>query len=206
MSSWRSRIAARDGCPAGFIPPCLLTASATVPRGPDWTYEVKHDGFRLCARADDGRPRIWTRPGNNRTAEFAAIAAGLAEIGSVVIDGEAVCQLPDGQSDFHALRSRGGCARATLWAFDLLMIDGEDIRALPIEARRDRLRRLIGDAKPAGIAFSDHHDRDGEDLFAAACRMGLEGIVAKRKGTRYSSGRCRHWVKIKNPAFVRPLA
>jgi bifunctional non-homologous end joining protein LigD len=204
MSTWSARVAARDQRrPEGFVAPCLLTTSDVVPSGPGWLFEVKHDGFRLCARADAGRPRIWTRPGNNRTRDFAAIAAGLAELGSVVMDGEAVCKREDGCSDFHALRSSDGCARATLRAFDLLMHDGEDLRPLPVEVRRERLQNLISLRRPTGIAFSEHAENDGEALFAAARRMNLEGIVAKRKGTRYTSGRCRYWLKIKNPDWVR---
>jgi ATP-dependent DNA ligase len=204
MSTWSARVAARDQRrPEGFIAPCLLTASDMVPAGPGWLFEVKHDGFRLCARADAGRARIWTRPGNNRTRDFAAIAAGLAQLGDVILDGEAVCQRGDGHSDFHALRSADGCARATLWAFDMLMVGGEDLRPLPLEVRRERLQNLITLREPAGIAFSEHAENDGEALFAAARRLNLEGIVAKRKGTRYTSGRCRHWLKIKNPGWVR---
>ena len=121
----------------------------------------------------------------------------------MVLDGEAVCQLPNGDSDFHALRGEEGCARAVLWAFDLLALDGEDLRPMPLEIRRERLRGLLLGAQPAGIAFSDHVDQQGEKLFRHACLMGLEGMVAKRKGTRYTSGRCRHWLKIKNPGWVR---
>jgi bifunctional non-homologous end joining protein LigD len=83
------------------------------------------------------------------------------------------------------------------------MAGGEDLRPLPLEVRRERLQNLISQRKPAGIPFSEHAENDGEALFAAACRMNLEGIVAKRKGTRYSSGRCRHWLKIKNSGWVR---
>lgn len=122
---------------------------------------------------------------------------------AVVIDGEAVCQFEDGHSDFHALASDDGCAKAVLWAFDLLMIDGEDVRVLPLEVRRERLLRLLEETTPEGIVFSEHQDSDGEALYLAACRMGLEGIVAKRKGSRYASGRSKAWVKVKNPEFKR---
>jgi ATP-dependent DNA ligase len=206
MSTWSARVAARDQRrPEGFISPCLLTASTVIPSGPGWQFEVKHDGFRMCARVDAGRPRIWSRNGLAWTKAMSGITAGLEQIGrDVVFDGEAVCQLEDGRSDFHALPSDKGCAVAVLSAFDLLMLDGEDLRPLPLELRRERLAGLIADRRPLGIAFSEHHDGDGEALFAAACRMGLEGVVAKRKGTRYSSGRCRHWLKIKNPDWTRP--
>src|SRR3954454_9630681 len=121
----------------------------------------------------------------------------------MMIDGEAVCQFEDGHSDFHAIASDDGCAKAVLWAFDLLMIDGEDIRTLPLEERRARLLRLLEQAKPEGIYFSEHDDGGGEALYRAACGLGLEGIVAKRKGSRYASGRSKAWLKIKNPEFRR---
>src|ERR687893_14923 len=84
-----------------------------------------------------------------------------------------------------------------------LMIDGEDIRALPLEVRRERLLRLLEDTTPEWIVYSEHQDSDGEALYKAACKAGLEGIVAKRKGSRYASGRSKAWVKVKNPSFRR---
>jgi bifunctional non-homologous end joining protein LigD len=207
MSTWSARVSARDQLrPEGFIAPCLLTASTTIPIGPGWQFEVKHDGHRIIARAEGGAPRLWSRPGRNWTKAFPSIAAGLAGLGNVVLDGEAVCQVEDGLSDFHALRSSDGCARATLWAFDLLVLDGEDLRDKPLEHRRDRLQGLLARHKPQAIEFSDHATGNGEKMFEAACRMNLEGIVAKRIGTRYTSGRCRHWLKIKNPRVDPNLA
>ena len=182
----------------------LATPSQTVPTGPGWQFEVKHDGYRMIARAENGKARIWSRWGLPWTASFPSITASLRELGrAVVIDGEAVCQFDDGHSDFHALASDEGCAKAILWAFDLLMIDGEDIRALPLEVRRERLLRLLEHTQPEGIAYSEHQNGDGEALYRAACNAGLEGIVAKRRGSRYASGRSKAWVKIKNPEFRR---
>ena len=111
-----------------------------------------------------------------------------------MIDGEAVCQFEDGHSNFHALATGDGCAKAILWAFDLLMIDGKDIRALPLEERRGRLLSLLKEAEPEGICFSEHDEGNGEALYRAACLAGLEGIVAKRKGSRYASGRSKAWL------------
>jgi bifunctional non-homologous end joining protein LigD len=205
MSTWsaRTRLARDQLRPEGFIAPMLATPGHVVPTGLGWQFEVKHDGYRMLSRAD-AKPRIWSRWGLSWTHSFPSITASLRTLDRVaLIDGEAVCQFEDGHSDFHALAGDEGCAQAVLWAFDLLMIDGEDIRALPLEVRRERLRRLLEDTKPEGIAFSDHQDGDGIALFAAACRMGLEGIVAKRKGSRYASGRSKAWVKVKNPHFRR---
>jgi bifunctional non-homologous end joining protein LigD len=189
------------------VQPCLLTLADKIPTGPDWQFggNLKHDGWRIIARVDDGRARIWSRHGLDWTKAFSSVAAGLVGIGrNLVLDGEAVCQNEDGSSDFHALSGPQGCARATLWAFDLLFLDGEDLRPQPIEERRDRLRRILSDASAGGVEFSEHSTGIGERLFEAACRMNFEGIVAKRKGSRYVSGPSRHRLKIKNPDFVRP--
>jgi bifunctional non-homologous end joining protein LigD len=87
-----------------------------------------------------------------------------------------------------------------------LALDGQDLRARPLEERRELLQRLLRDASAVGIEFSDHATGDGERMFHAACRMGLEGIVAKRRDSRYSSGRSRHWLKIKNSGLMVPIS
>jgi ATP-dependent DNA ligase len=207
MSTWsgRTQLARDQRRPAGFVQPCLLTLTDKVPTGPDWQFEVKHDGWHIIARVDDGRARTWSRHGVELTKAFSSVATGLVRIGrNLILDGEAVCQDEDGSSDFHALSGPQGCARATLWAFDLLALDGDDLRALPLEERRDKLKRLLAHACVVGIEFSDDASGNGEKMFQAACRMNLEGIVAKRRGSRYVSGRSRHWLKIKNPDFRRP--
>src|SRR3954471_11920701 len=204
MSTWsaRTRLARDRRRPEGFVEPMLARPVQRVPTGPGWQFEVKHDGYRMIARTENGKARIWSRWGLNWTASFPSVGASLRSLGrSALIDGEAVCQFEDGHSDFHALASDAGCAKAVLWAFDLLMIDGEDIRALPLEERRARLLRLLEQAKPEGIYFSEHDDGGGEALYRAACGLGLEGIVAKRKGSRYVSGRSKAWLKIKTRSF-----
>ena len=122
--------------PAGGHRACLRTASAAIPTGPGWQFEVKHDGSRVIARADAGEARIWSRNGLAWTKAMSGIAAGQEALGELVLDGEAVCQRDDASSDFHALRGEDGSARALLWAFDLLFLDAEDLRARPVEARR----------------------------------------------------------------------
>src|SRR3954469_3139188 len=141
MSTWSARRLARDRRrPEGFVEPMLATPVQRVPTGSEWQFEVKHDGYRMIARAENGKARIWSRWGLNWTASFPSVAESLRSLGrAVVIDGEAVCQFEDGNSNFHALASDYGCAKAVLWAFDLLMIDGEDIRSSPLEERRARL-------------------------------------------------------------------
>ena len=120
---------------------------------------------------------------------------------SALIDGEAVAFRSDGRSDFAALRTKAGSATARLVAFDLLNLDGEDLRQRPLEQRRDALSRLV--AGVDNILFSEALAVEGAIVFAKACEMGLEGIVSKRAGSRYRSGNSRQWLKSKNPAFAR---
>ncbi len=147
--------------------------------------------------------RLWTRQANDMAREFARITAAvtLLKPASLTIDGEAVVLRPDGHSDFHALQSRQA-REAVLIGFDLIEHDGEDLRELPMEARQERLQLLIsGDGD--GLRFSETFEAEGEVVFEHACAMGLEGIVSKRRGSRYQSGRSRHWLKTKNAGFVR---
>ena len=120
-----------------------------------------------------------------------------------MLDGEGVICGPDGKSDFDRMRacfSRHGAPEAFLYAFDVLELDGRDLRNEPWARRRDALVQLLADAD-AGIRLCEHiEDVDGAVVFRQACVMGLEGIVAKRRDSRYRSGRCREWIKIKNPA------
>jgi bifunctional non-homologous end joining protein LigD len=120
---------------------------------------------------------------------------------SALIGGEAVVFRPDGHSDFAALRTKAGSARACLVAFDLLSRNGEDFRQRPIEERRAALSQLI--AGVDCVLFSDALVAEGAPVFAKACELGLEGIVSKRAGSRYSSGSSRQWLKSKNPEFER---
>jgi bifunctional non-homologous end joining protein LigD len=122
-------------------------------------------------------------------------------VGRALIDGEAVVLRDDGRSDFHALMTKRGGARATLVAFDLLRLEGVDLRLRPIEARRETLMWLVDGV--SGILFSDAITAEGAVVFAKACELGLEGVVSKREGSFYRSGKSRNWLKTKNPNFVR---
>jgi bifunctional non-homologous end joining protein LigD len=124
---------------------------------------------------------------------------------SFTLDGEAVVCGPDGVAIFDALHRRGTVTEAMLYAFDLLELDGEDLRGLPLSDRKKRFARLRG-GRRLGIVLSDHTDEDGVTIFRQACIMGLEGIVSKRLSSPYRSGRSTDWLKIKNPdspAMVR---
>jgi bifunctional non-homologous end joining protein LigD len=156
--------------------------------------------------------RLWARTTTDYTSTLSRFRAAVAahSVESAVIDGEAVVLTPDARSDFHALRSAEGQARAVMIAFDLLEHDGEDIRRLPIEERRARLARILKPRSASaaraivdGIQLSEPIIGKGEAMFRQACRIGLEGIVSKRIGSRHVSGRTRVWLKTKNRGFAR---
>jgi len=120
-------------------------------------------------------------------------------VDSVTIDGEAVCLLEDGRPDFHTLRSRPTCRDARLVAFDLLALNGQDLRRMPLHERRKRLAALLSGWHEALWFSGDVRGPDGEALFRKACAMGLEGIVSKRIDMPYRSGSFTGWRKIKCP-------
>jgi bifunctional non-homologous end joining protein LigD len=189
--------------PLGFIEPCLPTNGRTVPTGVQWAFEIKHDGFRFICRRDDDRVRVFSRNGRDWTDRVPLIAEAIGKlrVKSVTLDGEGVVCRPDGVTDFDRLRaavSRLGSRDAFLYAFDLLELDGENMRPYEWHVRRTTLRSLIKRAG-AGIRLSEHLDGDGAAAFQHACRMGLEGIVAKRRDRPYRSGRSPDWIKVKNP-------
>jgi bifunctional non-homologous end joining protein LigD len=170
-------------------------------------HEIKHDGYRLQVRRDGETVRLFTRRGYDWSGRYPAIAATAAKLraGSVTLDGEAVVRGPDGVAIFDALHRHGTASDAMLYAFDLLELDGEDLRALPLGDRKKRLARLLA-RRRIGIVLSQHTADDGATIFREACRMGLEGIVSKRLSAPYRSGLCGDWLKIKNPdspAMVR---
>ena len=181
---------------------CLPTKSTVVPAGPDWLHEVKYDGYRLRVERDGDRVRLITRNGHDWTKRYPWIVESALKNRQrqFVIDGEAVILGVDGISDFNALHSGRHNDEVQLCAFDILMEGGDDLRKLPLSMRKANLERLLA-RRPEGI-FVNPFERGeiGRDLFAAACRMGLEGIVSKRRDGPYQAGRSKHWLKIKNRA------
>src|SRR5579871_5086382 len=154
-------IAARRLHPQGFVAPCLPTLAKTVPDGPQWAHEIKHDGFRMLVRRDGDRVRIWSRQARDWTDRLPGIVEAMSAlpVTSAMIDGEAVVCDERGVSDFDALRSaisrRQGGREAFLYAFDLLELDGQDLRQRPWTARRETLQRVLRRAGP-GIVLSEH--------------------------------------------------
>ncbi len=188
---------------AGFIFPCRPLLVDKPPSGLGWLHEVKHDGYRIIAHKDGDRVTLWSRYGTNFTDRLPKIAEAVCSLAvkSALFDGEAIVVRSDGHSDFAALRTKAGSARARLVAFDLLSLNGKDLRQQPIEERRGALSPVV--AGVDAILFSDAIIEHGALVFAKACEMGLEGIISKRVGSRYSSGNSRQWLKSKNPEFVR---
>jgi ATP-dependent DNA ligase len=208
MSVLRSRRAPVAG--AAFIEPCLPSPAREPPSGPDWLHEVKFDGYRAMIRRDGRGVRLFTRRGYDWTGRFPAIMSAARSIPakSFLIDGEAVCCDESGVPVFQMLRQRRNESTVFLYAFDLLQLDGRDLRREPIEVRKTALAKLIRGAGP-GLQLSEYLDgRDGAIVFEHACKLGLEGIVSKRRGSRYESGRSALWLKTKNPdsPAVRRLA
>jgi bifunctional non-homologous end joining protein LigD len=184
----------------GIIEPCLPSPAKAPPSGPGWLHEIKHDGFRILARKDATGVRLITRAGNDFSSRFPfiAMAVGKLPVRSCLIDGEAIVCDKNGLAVFDLIRGHGSKASAVLCAFDLLEINGEDLRRQPIESRKHALTQLLWSA-PAAIVFNHHYETDGERVLRAACKLGCEGIVSKRLGSPYRSGRSPHWLKVKNP-------
>ena len=172
------------------------TASArtsTIPMqasGPGWVHEINHDGFRLMVRRDSAGIPLITRNEHDWSDRFPLIriSAAALSVRSCLIDGEAVCCDEDGVAVFRKLRMRRDTA-VFLYAFDLLELDGVDLRRNPIEVRKEALANLLHSKSEVGLQLNEHFHEAGDVIFRHACKLGLEGIVSKRLGSRYRSGR-----------------
>ena len=176
--------------------------------GDGWLFEIKYDGFRMFAGRHRGRPRLRYRRGADATDAFPELASALSPLpaGDLVLDGEVVVLDGDGRSNFQRLQQRFQSRRreavraaadhpATLFLFDVLVVEGRDVRGLPLLERKAILRDLV----PAGPAlrYVDHVFGAGESFFEEARALGLEGIVGKRIGSPYVAGRSRDWRKVR---------
>ena len=187
---------------------CIPTRGTKVPSAFDWLHEIKYDGYRLRVERNGDRVRLITRSGYDWTNRYPWIveSALMNRIKQFVIDGEAVILGVDGIPDFNALHSRKHDEEVQLYAFDILTLDGEDLRPLPLSLRKTNVARLLA-RRPDGIFVAPFEQGEiGPDLFRAACNMGLEGLVSKRVDRPYRSGRSPDWIKVKNrkhPAMER---
>jgi bifunctional non-homologous end joining protein LigD len=189
--------------PPDFIPPSLAMLRADAPSGADWLHEIKFDGYRIEARLDRGKVRLLTRKQLDWTRRFDRIAQAVAALpaNSAILDGELVVEDDNGISSFSLLQSDlrdGRGDRFVYWAFDLLFLDGRDLRSEPLLQRKAELRRLCnGNSRTGPLRYAEHFDGDGPKIFKHACAMHLEGIVSKRKDASYRSGRTENFVKAK---------
>jgi bifunctional non-homologous end joining protein LigD len=187
--------------PAGFIEPCDPSSADKAPVGPQWIYEIKTDGYRAQVHIRDGKVTVYSRNGYDWTEQFSVIAKAAAslDVREAIIDGEATVIGTNGLPDFQALRrelNKPHSSRLKYHAFDLLWRDGKDLRGLPLIERKAALKEVLEDT-PGMISYVDHLEADGQRMFEHACKMGLEGIVAKRRDSVYRSGRQESWVKLK---------
>lgn len=198
-------MAARSRTIPTAIAPQLATLVKAPPPGPGWIHEPKLDGYRILARIERGRATLWSRNGNDWTTRMPTLARALEglDLDGALLDGE-VCALdPAGKSDFQLLQNTLGTGRESElvdYVFDALFLDGEDLRPLPLLERKARLRAALGPAarKPtARVRYTEHVEGRGEEFFAEACRLGLEGMIAKRADRPYRAGRGPEWVKVK---------
>ncbi|MEY9199290.1 bifunctional non-homologous end joining protein LigD [Sinorhizobium fredii] len=185
-----------------FVEPCHPTLKKRPPDGPEWLHEIKFDGYRAQLHIHSGKITLYSRTGLDWTKEFKPIAAA-AEVFAdhdLIMDGEATVFGKTGLPEFQALRrelAKSSSPRLTFQAFDLLYLDGSDLRRMPLIDRKRVLRELIGD-RASAIAYVDHLDiHEGDEVYQHACMMGQEGIVSKRKDAPYRSGRQEIWTKAK---------
>lgn len=188
--------------PSGFLTPMLPSLVDAPPEGDDWLHEIKFDGYRTILAVSPKSALAFTRNGHDWSDRYALVveAARALKCRSATIDGEMCVQDEAGVTDFAGLRRsiKGAPERLVLFAFDLLTLDGRDIRGEPLIDRRRRLQDLIGQDPASRIQFSHHHTGEGEAFFRAADKAGLEGIVSKRASSRYLAGRTDAWRKVKS--------
>jgi DNA ligase D-like protein (predicted ligase) len=200
MALNRSRRRRSVAASPGFIPPQLATLVTRAPDGPGWLHEIKLDGYRMHARIDSGDVRLLTRTGLDWTSKYPAIADALAGLPTspAYLDGELCGVLHDGRTAFNLVQNAADTRSSSslvFFLFDLLFLDGEELRALPLIERKDRLKVLLADA-PSCLQYTDHQIGRGPAFHRLACEHGLEGIVSKRVNAPYEPGR-RTWLKVK---------
>ena len=192
--------------PASEYRPQLATLVKTAPNGDDWLHEIKYDGYRIGCRIRGSRVALYSRNGKVWTAAFPEIVEAARSLGAddALLDGEITVVLPDGRTSFQALQNvfsaETESARAALvyFVFDVLRLGDEPIAAKPLEDRKTRLRTLLGRPTKTGrIRYSDHVDGSGGAFLDEACRLGLEGIISKRRDAPYRPGRSPDWLKTK---------
>jgi bifunctional non-homologous end joining protein LigD len=181
----------------GFIEAALASSIGKAPSGERWIHEIKFDGYRVQIHLANEAVRIFTRRGHDWTHRFKKIANDAWHIsaGSAIIDGEVVAPAADGTTDFSVLQNelKGRSTAIVMIAFDLLYLNGYDLRKLPLIERKSLLKKLVDKTE---IQFSESFEVDGREMLKHACKTGLEGVVSKVRDSRYASGRTNDWVKV----------
>ncbi|MET4328893.1 bifunctional non-homologous end joining protein LigD [Bradyrhizobium sp. i1.15.2] len=180
----------------GFIEPALASTVDRVPTGERWIHEIKFDGYRVQLHLANEAVTVYTRRGHDWTKRFKKVAddAWHIKAGSAVIDGEVVVPAADGSTDFSVLQNelKGTSSKIVLVAFDLLYLNSRDLRGLPLFQRKAELKKIIAGTD---VQFSESFEIEGREMFAHACKVGLEGVVSKVRDSIYNSGRGNNWVK-----------
>jgi bifunctional non-homologous end joining protein LigD len=181
-----------------FIEPMLARLVELPPASGDWHFEIKFDGYRILARKDRGKVSLLSRQGLDLTQRFSGIADAVAElrVEQAILDGEVIALDAQGRSSFGALQDQGS-ASLMYYLFDLPWARGRDLRAQPLEFRRRELRKLLGSSKGA-VRFSEELKGEAPLLLEKVAEMGLEGLIGKKAGSLYESGRrSAAWIKLK---------
>jgi bifunctional non-homologous end joining protein LigD len=184
-----------------FVTPELALLVDDPPEGPEWLHELKFDGYRVQAHVSGDDVSLYTRSGQNWTTKFPSIESGLAklDLDGAVLDGEVVILDKDGRSDFQLLQNAlkaGNSKNMFFYAFDLLAINGKDLRSLELQQRKDELQKIFKKSVPQ-IRYSGEFKGTGKSLMALAKKHGLEGIISKKRSSPYRSERNSNWLKIK---------
>ncbi|BCZ85392.1 hypothetical protein PTKU64_90670 (plasmid) [Paraburkholderia terrae] len=185
-----------------IIRPQLATLVDRPPIGPNWSYEIKFDGYRMLCRVDNGAVTLFTRNGHDWTDRMPALAAAFAglPVSQAWIDGEVVVLNKADIPDFSALQNafaRRRTAGLTFFAFDMMFLDGRDLRQLRLSDRQAELKHLLSSVDDAHIRLSNTFTEGVESLLDSACRMGLEGLIGKRVDRPYTECRSPDWIKAK---------
>ncbi|KIO48887.1 DNA ligase D [Nitrosospira sp. NpAV] len=186
-----------------ILDPQLATLVDSLPAHPaDWVYEIKFDGYRLLCRIEGGNIQLFTRNGNDWSHKLPDLVEALGKMGlkSGWLDGEIVVHGENGIPDFQALQNAFDSSRTqgiVYYLFDILFYDGYDLRNAPVTERRAFLKTFFEKSPPDPVRFSETFDAPAGDIVASACRMGLEGVIGKRKTSTYISRRSSDWIKLK---------
>ena len=182
-----------------FVSPMLATLVRTLPEGPEWEYELKLDGYRLQAIKNGDQVRLYSRRGNDFTNKFARIATSVSKIkaASFILDGEAVAVDAQGKPSFQMLQNRGSLPSGwslAYYCFDLMQLNGEDLKNQPLKERRGLLEGILG---KSGVLLSQSLPGTLGQIMQAVKEHGLEGVIAKRADSKYRAGeRSNHWLKL----------